>query len=355
MLSGCQPDPVSLLKTPAPKEQGATSTDITIAHDFGVVAPNSLNVHRYPIENKSSTPWTPKVVKVSCTCTAPSMSSNVFLPGETNWVEVEYRAASKSADDLRDIAVVFHEPEAPTIKLVVQAAIRSPITAVPAELNFGDLREGKQATRYVEITNWSRQPWTNLVADSESPWLQVDLQRIEAPSAGDLAEAGEEVDSARTPTEVWRATVAIEIGKLADSTQTAQIFLRTSESELRLDADDWLAVPVVARRIPSIRLIPGDLHFGIVRPGEPRVQAVRVVFADTFEGAEEIQLVSNLENDLDVQWTRTAGRIWEFHATLKAGGAEGAIEGEVLLMKEGMSVARMPVSGLIRQSTAGVH
>jgi hypothetical protein len=270
-----------------------------------------------------------------------------FLPGETAWVELAYVAGDEIGQELRSAEVEFREATAPRLRLVAKASVRRPLTVFPAELPLGSIEEGSHTERWIEIANYSGAPWSTVDAKADALWLtcQVlsDAVAESCPSA--TAIRGREM-LAGSPVQIFRAVVRILDSQLSVSGNSAQIRFRSTGSDVQ-----ETFVPVYACRMPRVSAVPEEMFFGNVKPGGRASLRLKVIFAPRWEpsGLRDVLVSHTLDDRLNVQWTRTTGRVWEMLATLNAGNVPGLVDSKVCLRVSRGSDATLtiPVKALV--------
>ena len=169
-----------------------------VEHDFGIVAPKAKLAHRFGISNEGSIAWTLRKIVNACSCTAASVSASSIAPGQTEHVEVEYRAGDTTADSRQRVVILFEEPDAPVVMLVVKARVREAMSSFPAELAFRQLGRGQVRDANLEIQNFSDCAWRSLSVEPSVDWLAVSCMPV-------TGIAGEGL-----PRQVWRVTVGLQ-------------------------------------------------------------------------------------------------------------------------------------------------
>lgn len=107
-----------------------------------MVRPAAPQGHTYRIANPTAGPWTFDRFRTTCGCTVADISAEVVPPGGVAEVRFAYTPPAEPADDRRAIDVVFQEPAAPAVRLVVAARVRHPRTVLPVRLRLARLPHG---------------------------------------------------------------------------------------------------------------------------------------------------------------------------------------------------------------------
>ncbi len=105
-------------------------------HDFGAVAPGSVNPCKFKFANKG-----PGVLKISevtktCGCTVFSLDKKDYNPGEEGTIDVSYNADKGSGERTRHLYVLSNDKDNPRIELTIKATIVQKITFEPEKLEF---------------------------------------------------------------------------------------------------------------------------------------------------------------------------------------------------------------------------
>lgn len=145
-LSGCQNqvqsdiEPAALSTDTEAPDSGGAAPKITfskLVQDFGEVPPNKLNKGEIKFTNTGD--GTLKISKVSRCCgvvTKLAGEKDVYAPGESGAVEIEWTSGSQPMTFMREFFVHSNDKEDPASKLKMQAKIVLKVTWEPKRLRL---------------------------------------------------------------------------------------------------------------------------------------------------------------------------------------------------------------------------
>ncbi len=272
-----------------------------IEHQFGILKPKERVEHRFAIHNDTETAWTISRIINTCSCTALAVSEPVVAPGSEQVVTVSYQAGAVTQDDTRRVVMLFEEPVAPRIALVVKAKIREPITCLPRELDFTDIGKGRVSEGNFELQNFSDDDWSGVALESAADWLTIAATPLDY-------EANDE-----PPRQVWRVRVSADGSAMPTGSHKTKIVVTTEGSEGLVKE-----VPVRGNVISPVVAIPEQFFFGTVGVGEEVERIVTLRFTPDAIPAnpETVTLDHNLGEVFELEWEKTTGSIWRLRAVL---------------------------------------
>jgi hypothetical protein len=120
-------------------EAVSKSPDDDRFHSFGIVAPNAVCIHTFPLENPTGVRRTIESIHVACSCTVPSVSSMAIEPGATEEVTVLLKTSGRAADLSKAVTIDFRESNVEPVVFRVHASVRPPVSLSSQYLFFGNL------------------------------------------------------------------------------------------------------------------------------------------------------------------------------------------------------------------------
>lgn len=290
LVAGCEtrvaPPEIETARTNVPELQRHAVSDGAheLTHDFGVIQPNVTEKCRFEIANPTSSPWTFKQTNAALCCVRPTISGPLIDAGGVGWVDVSYKAPAKEGDDLRAVDVVFTEPDAPSLRLLIRAAIREQLYAFPESIDYSGVGPDKQLVANLQVRNYSGAKWHRLFAQASEAWINLDVGP-ELPVARQSGDA---------PLEAWMVAVAVDPGALTPGMHGGTV---------RLSGDGYHRdVPVKIEVLPPIAAIPSQLFFGRVAAGQLVERHIALMFTEAAAPAvpASISTTHGLANDLEV-------------------------------------------------------
>ncbi len=127
-------------------------------HDFGAVAPGSLNPCKFKFKNEG-----PGILKISevtktCGCTVFTLEKKDYAPGESGAIDVGYNADRSSGPRTRHLFVLSNDPVNPRIDLTIKASIAQKIVYEPEKLDYA-LRGEKAGVIELTVKSVDEQPF----------------------------------------------------------------------------------------------------------------------------------------------------------------------------------------------------
>jgi hypothetical protein len=182
-------------------------------------------------------PETVKITEVQpgCGCTTPSLSKDVFAPGESGEVSLEFAFGGRSGPAREDATVMTDLPSQPTIELMLQTTIPRVLDVTPLVLYW---KQGeKLAPKTAEIDVAPNLPFQKLEVGDAGPDFQVALKEIQhaahyelvvtplaLPSAGAPPPAGNTNTPDAVAGPIARAQITLTLHLTGDQTRTSNVF-----------------------------------------------------------------------------------------------------------------------------------
>jgi len=140
-LSGCQEPnqtpaakPDKVVQTPQQISSGRLVPDRT-EHDYGVIAPNSIERCEFAFRNPSRTVL--HIYKVEGCCgVVTRMAKKAYEPGEQGTLQVEYYARARPGYMKRQIYVHSSDPNDPKMRFTIEAVISAKVAFEPNEITL---------------------------------------------------------------------------------------------------------------------------------------------------------------------------------------------------------------------------
>jgi hypothetical protein len=105
-------------------------------HDFGSVAPGSLNPCKFKFKNEGTGLLKISEVTKTCGCTVFTLEKKDYAPGESGAIDVGYNADKGNGPRTRHLFVLSNDPVNPRIDLTIKAAIAQKISYEPEKLDY---------------------------------------------------------------------------------------------------------------------------------------------------------------------------------------------------------------------------
>ncbi|MEM7249495.1 MAG: DUF1573 domain-containing protein [Acidobacteriota bacterium] len=118
-------------------------------HDAGTVDKGQVISHAFRVHNPGAAPLQLEV-KPACGCTVPEWD-RVVAPGESGTITLKVDTARFKGSISKSATVTTNDPSRPTLKLVVQAEVTSPVDVLPSERLVIRQTEGKAERRELSL------------------------------------------------------------------------------------------------------------------------------------------------------------------------------------------------------------
>jgi hypothetical protein len=233
----------------------------TIVRELGIVAVNSLNKVDFAIQNDSGFPWHLSSVTPACRCLVVSSFEERVLPGGSLELDVQYKAASIVANDVRPIVIKFQEPYVPEFELVVSALVRKPLTVLPRSIDLGSISQQQKKSVSFVVENHTKEIWPNIAL-----FPSISLEEYACVSNLKIEEITDCVLSNRNLGHLQRWNVTFDFGVSREFSQNTQATIDLVSIGTATENKD--SVQLIFRTDKAVRSVPSVCSFGNVRIGE---------------------------------------------------------------------------------------
>jgi hypothetical protein len=233
--------------------------------DFGTVARGAKVEHRFTIENIYEEDIQILAVKSSCGCTTPQINKRLLK----TWEKAELVAVvdTRNHTGQKDvvITVAFGGQFPCEVQIPVHVFIRGDIVVQPGSVQFGIVRQGKEAKQDVTINYAGRDNWQIQNVECASPYLATKLTEV-----------------SREP-----GTIAQNINYSLAVTLKADAPPGYFQSQLVLVTNDpnprSARVPIsVEGKIDAALSVSSQLPMGVATPGQPLTRSIVIKGAIPF-------------------------------------------------------------------------
>ena len=296
----------------------------TYLHRFGIIRPDATVSHEFRIANPSDTAWTIKRIESSCGCAVPTAASKTVPPRGATVVSVAYHAPNTAYGDARrHVQLTFAEPEAPAVRLLIEAAVRAPIVASPNLVRFFASRQNQRGPTSIAVTalNFTSGRWDTIQVSATEPWLTATA----TPAALTRTDAWHS-----DALQAWTISVEANTDSLADGVHPAELIISPSGA-----TDISCKVPVEVTVVPAYSMAPGQLFFGEVRRGGVASAAMIIQFREDVPALDtsSVRVVpEGPAQGVELQWKPIGARAWDLVVrTTFADGCREFVDGHLKL------------------------
>ncbi|MHB8902036.1 MAG: DUF1573 domain-containing protein [Thermoguttaceae bacterium] len=319
----------------------ATATDWAKAmfdhtsHDFGMVPRGAEAEHRFTIENIYLEDAHIQSATSTCQCTSVTITEPSLKTREKCQIVATLNTRLFTGAKDATIRVVFDKPFAAEVQLHVRSYIRTDVVLEPGSVRFGDVIEGTEVTRIIELRHAGSPEWRVTGCENEDPNLAVAIKPVSTGSAQATYQLAFTLKPTATAGYIRRHIALVT----NDPNPTAQRVLVLLEGVVT----------------PSVSVRPSPVDFRRVQVG--REATARIVV----QGQEDFQVLELVGPDARFALgpsakLKTRARIHVLPVTFKAGTQEGEIQGEIQIKTDigGTRTLRVQVVGEVVDSVSGL-
>jgi hypothetical protein len=272
-----------------------SSNEVRLVHDFGLVRPREKLNHTFAVRNTTRVPWNLDKITKTCSCAVARISTARIAPGETQEVDIAYRAAGKTSHDQRSIEITFKEDVAPVLTIQIRAHIQAPIAINVSDLVFTSLESGQIVSKTVEVQS---DPNVCLSVKSDVDWITPEIELIPVR------------DSNGSNQTISKLCVTAISDSLSPGWHHAMVQVSGQDSEI-----EGAGLPVAVSVIRPISAVPGRLTFqSDSKPGSSNL-LLRLSPSHSDVDVSSIGLHHDLGDALDLSLRRQSRSVLELRAT----------------------------------------
>ena len=135
---------------------GPKAQIVNPVYDFGTVLGGQHVNHSFTVRNIGTKDLILNGVKTSCGCTAAAPSINRVPPGGDSQIAVTFDTHFQKGHRERTITVYSNDPANPNLLMTLQGNVEVEVEAAPADVMFGKVHQGTEATREVLISDLAK-------------------------------------------------------------------------------------------------------------------------------------------------------------------------------------------------------
>jgi len=151
-------------------------------YDFGKVTGVESVAGKFQFKNTGTAPLTFEAPRVSCGCTAASVTPNKIDPGQTAEMSFTLSLGKTRSKLSKHITVLSNDPETPELQLTLQADYVPLYEIQPPSFNL-TLRQGGETNVTARLTRTDGKELDALKAESSNPRLKAELRPAGAGAA----------------------------------------------------------------------------------------------------------------------------------------------------------------------------
>lgn len=235
------------------------------AIDFGKVDDVNYPTAKITFTNEGDGEFVIYEVKSSCSCTVGKLDKKNYAPGESGTLTIELKTAGREGKFGQTVTVISNDPAAPSRILSVRAEVFPIVKLSLKRLNFGTLDKGAGGEQTLVVTG----------PDDEFAVTAVRVDRPDAFAAEIIDSEIKEVDDKLNGGKKMATVTTVKVRALPTAPVGTQVrgtvrIVTNHEDRGVIQVTSTLAVR------GDLRLEPGRLTLGVIRPGESFEKKIRI-------------------------------------------------------------------------------
>ncbi len=288
----------------------------TSLYDFGTALEGKQITHTFRIKNTGQGYLDIRGVKTSCGCTTGTPTKTHIAPGDESEIAVMFDTHFQKGHQVRTITASTNDPNNPQVPMTMQGTVKQQVAATPAEVAFGSVRKGTEATKEIVIDDLVGGTAFNVgpVNNSSSNIKVVQEKRTDG-KAGALLK----ISLLKT----------MPVGPFDDS-------IKVTTNRVPLNVDVFGTVS------GDLNIDPAQVSFGIVPRGQDVVRIIKL----SNEGSRDVKVLDVSSSTPTVVASAEAvksGKEYKLTVTLKRGTPEGQLRGNLTIRTDDPEQATIAV------------
>lgn len=119
-----------------PAAAGARVEVTKAVHDFGELAPDSINTCTFTFKNVGTDVLNIQQVQSTCGCSVPKLDKKEYQPGESGEVEVRFHAPAYKGNVTKHLYIVSNDTQNPRAQLEIKANVVVKVVVSPEQLEL---------------------------------------------------------------------------------------------------------------------------------------------------------------------------------------------------------------------------
>ncbi|HXN85263.1 MAG TPA: DUF1573 domain-containing protein [Candidatus Binataceae bacterium] len=294
-------------------------------YDFGSATEATMVNHTFKIKNTGNGRLVITHVKTSCGCTAATPAKNTLGPGEETEIAVGFDTRFQKGHQVRTITAFTNDPNTPQAIMTMQGVVKQQVSATPADVAFGKVKQGSEVTKEVLITDLTgrKDPFTVTEVTNSNPAISVTKENRTDGKPGVLLKIS--------------LTKAMPTGTFDDTVK-----LTTSRIPVQVD--------VFGTVTGDLSVDPAQVSFGIVPRGQEAVRMIKL----TNESAKPVKVLGITSSAVPVSASAEpvdGGKEYKITVNLHRGTPDGQVRGQLQIKTDdpNQQVVNVPFYGVVGQ------
>jgi hypothetical protein len=293
--------------------------------DFGTATEATMVNHTFKLKNVGQSRLVITHVKTSCGCTAAQPAKNTLAPGEETEITVGFDTHFQKGHQVRTITASTNDPNSPEAIMTMQGTVKQQVSATPADVAFGQLKQGTEATKEVIVSDLTgrKDPFTVSDITNSNPALKVEKANRTDGKPGVMLKI--------------TVTKAMPVGTFDDTVK-----MTTSRIPLKVD--------VFGQVTGDLSVAPAQVSFGIVPHGQEATRMVKL----TNQGGKPIKVLGITSTAVPVSASAApidGSKDYQITVQLRRGTPDGQVRGQLQIKTDDpeQQVLNVPFYGIVGQ------
>lgn len=148
-------------------------------YNFGEVVNTKTIKHTFILRNEGDALLEVSRVSPGCGCTTAEISTKDIAPGEKATLDARFDLHGRKGRQKIDIRVMSNAPEQPILTLFLKGTAVAEVEIKPSYVYFENIAEKTTVTKTVDIIADAGKPFKIIKAESNSPYYDVALEKVE--------------------------------------------------------------------------------------------------------------------------------------------------------------------------------
>jgi hypothetical protein len=297
-------------------------------YDFGTVLNAVPVTHVFRIHNAGTGTLLIGGVQTSCGCTAAKPTKSEVAPGEDSDIAVSFDTRFDNGPATRTITIGTNDPAAKEITLSLKGDVKVQVEAAPAQVAFGDVKQGSNPSRQVVLND--------LVAAQDAKAAQnFQVKSISHASTDISVTAAPRTDGKPGAILTVALLKTMPVGAFDDT-------VKVETSRAPVD------ITVFGTVQGNLTVKPAQISFGVVPHHQGTLRIVRLVNAGT-RPVKVTGITSSSSNVSATVEPVAAGKEYKITLSLRADAPDGALRGQVAITTDDpeQQTLNLPFYGII--------
>ena len=222
-------------------------------HDFGTVEQGEKVTHLFRFTNQGGRDLRIESLKTACGCTAAVISDKVIPSGGEGTISATFDTSHFLGEKKKTVSVYSNDPDQAIATLTLQGEISVEVAAEPAQLYIGRLRRGQLVSHTIEVWYDAAKPIEITKVENSHPAVKVKTEPFAAEGK-------------------HGKKLTVTLGKDAPLGRLNDQITVTTTSTKR----PTIVIPVFGSLDGDLLVLPPQLPFGVVQPGEVKTRTVNI-------------------------------------------------------------------------------